>query len=50
MLMYHPDLPYTKKNGGVEVTEDQFRLAWQPAGWKPIVTPDELPDDGGEEE
>jgi len=39
MRMYHPKLPYTKKNGGVEVTEKQFQDVWskQPQpGWKRI--------------
>jgi hypothetical protein len=46
MRMHHPNLPYTKKNGGVEVTEAQFRLAWANRGWLAL----EDDDDSGEEE
>lgn len=41
MRMHHPELPYTAENGGVEVTDKQFELAWRPKGWLPLDEPAE---------
>ncbi len=37
MRMWHPKLPYTKKNGGVEVSVKQFDEVWKASGWKPLL-------------
>lgn len=44
MKMYHPKLPYTKKNGGVEVSDKQYDEVWKSSGWKPLLPEPKLAD------